>query len=447
MNRKPLDYNSFNTLVNQMIENNMAARSAIDDLVNLKGKDLTLTLLLILDDMNIRGIQLGNLYKLCDQDSNKLYDKILSIQKSDIEKLNKLSMPLTINKAVYEGSKEDREAHPEKYIFTKDELDGLRKAKERNIVTELLNTKPIKQNHMEEILTPEVLEPEEPVEPKAKPINPQPLDDLYPNIMTHEALEIIKNHGFTCGYETTYQNEDMQTEVYRVFYNNQKDILYVHSLEDEDIFLWGESKLNVVRKSSNESPDNYANAYLNVKGLIGYNIELRDSPFAKYQKIKDSNAQTITELNYECYDNNLIPIIESTGAIKYKKHNHDYLSCVIASICNLLVFPETYKKFDDGLKAIYKPLLDYCEDKAYDEIIYQLNTDEGVTMAIKLQDILGIKLSKDKLLAAKTRYEEDLPTQKKKSKLFGFLNHSGSELENRVVKVLDYKVSPVYITE
>ena len=68
-------------------------------------------------------------------------------------------------------------------------------------------------------------------------------------------------------------------------------------------------------------------------------------------------------------------------------------------------------------------------------------------MAIKLQDILGIKLSKDKLLAAKTRYEEDLPTQKKKSKLFGFLNHSGSELENRVVKVLDHKVSPVYITE
>ena len=134
--------------------------------------------------------------------------------------------------------------------------------------------------------------------------------------------------------------------------------------------------------------------------------------------------------------------------MKYKRHNHDYWSCVIASICNLLVFPETYKRFDDGLKQIYKPLLDFCEDKAYDEIIYQLNTDEGVKMAIKLQDILGIKLSKDKLLAAKDRYEEGLPTQKKKSKFFGFLsNHSDGELENRVIKVLDHKVSPVYITE
>ena len=69
-------------------------------------------------------------------------------------------------------------------------------------------------------------------------------------------------------------------------------------------------------------------------------------------------------------------------------------------------------------------------------------------MAIKLQDILGIKLSKDKLIAAKERYQADLPEQKKKSKFFGFLsNHSNNDLENRVIKILEHKVSPVYITE
>ena len=81
MNRKPLDYNSFSNLASQMIENNMAASLAVEDLIKNHGKDLTLTLLMILDDMNIRGVQLGNLYKLCDQDSSKLYEKILSMQK------------------------------------------------------------------------------------------------------------------------------------------------------------------------------------------------------------------------------------------------------------------------------------------------------------------------------------------------------------------------------
>ena len=43
-------------------------------------------------------------------------------------------------------------------------------------------------------------------------------------------------------------------------------------------------------------------------------------------------------------------------------------------------------------------------------------------MAIKLQDILGIKLSKDKLLTAKDRYEEGLPLKRKKANSFGFLS-------------------------
>ena len=439
MNRKPLDYNSFSNLASQMIENNMAASLAVEDLIKNHGKDLTLTLLMILDDMNIRGVQLGNLYKLCDQDSSKLYEKILSMQKKDIDELNRLSISLTPYKAIYEGSKEDREANPQKYFFTSEELQGIRKAKERSIVSELLQTKTPKNpkpvNNFEDFF-----EPEKPVQVK-KPVEKKTEDDLYPNIMT-------KANGFTCGYETTYINEDSQTEVYRVFYNDKKDILYVHSLEDEDIFLWGESKLNVVRKANENNPDNYANAYLNVEGLIGYNIELRDNPFSKYKQILESKSKPLDKLDYECYDNNLIPIIESVGAMKYKRHNHDYWSCVIASICNLLVFPETYKKFDDGLKEIYKPLLDCYEDKAYDEIIYQLNTDEGINMAIKLQDILGIKLSKDKLIAAKERYQADLPEQKKKSKFFGFLsNHSNNDLENRVIKILEHKVSPVYITE
>lgn len=460
MNRKPLDYSSFSTLKKQMIENNLAASNAIEDLIKNKGQSMTLTLLMILDDMNIRGVQLGNLYKICNQDSEKLYEKILTIQKKDIDELNRLSITLTPFKAVYEGSKESREENPEKYLFTKDELNVLRKAKERNIVNDLLHNKPQKTpkfvSELEEPLKPETLYEKEELKPvkamsktvkKQVPDEAKAEDDLYPNIMTHQALDIIKRHGFICGYETTYINENSETEVYRVFYNDKKDIIYVHSIEEEDIFLWGESKLNVVRENSENNPDTYANAYLNVKGLIGYNIELRDYPFTKYQKISESNAKPLKELTYDCYDNNLIPIIESIGAMKYKRHNHDYTSCVIANICNLLVFPETYKKFDDGLKEIYKPLLDYCEDKAYDEIIYQLNNEEGIEMAIKLQDILGIKLNKDKLLEAKTRYEEGLPNPKKKVKLFGFLNHSNSELENRVVKVLDHKVSPVYITE
>ena len=127
MNRKPLDYNSFSNLASQMIENNMAASLAVEDLIKNHGKDLTLTLLMILDDMNIRGVQLGNLYKLCDQDSSKLYEKILSMQKKDIDELNRLSISLTPYKAIYEGSKEDREANPQKYFFTSEELQGIRR--------------------------------------------------------------------------------------------------------------------------------------------------------------------------------------------------------------------------------------------------------------------------------------------------------------------------------
>ena len=461
MNRKNLNYKSFPELSSQMAEGNTSAMAIINELIKNKGENMTLTLLLILDDINIRGIQIVTLYKMADKNIDKLYEKILTIDKTDIDKLNKINLSLTPHKAVFSGSKEDRMKNPDKYLFKQIEVQNIRKAKERSIVEELLKVKPIKnieempvkkQTPKETIVTEKIetlteINEEKPkfyTKPEVKEIT-----DLYPNIMSHDAIELINKNGFICGYETTYKNEEGNHEIYRVFYNDKKDILYVHSLQEGDLFLWGDSKLNVVRQSDRSKFQSMANTYTNIKGVKGYNIELRDCPFEKLNQINNAKLKPINDLKYDYYDNNLIPIIESVGAMKFKKHNHDYNSCVIAEICNLLVFPETYKKLDDGLKEIYKPLLKWSNDKAYDEIIYQLNFDDGITMAVNLQDALGIKLNQEKLLAAKARYDKQMKEHTGKKGIFTrfIKDQNSNEIDKRIMKVLNHKISPVYITE
>ena len=86
-------------------------------------------------------------------------------------------------------------------------------------------------------------------------------------------------------------------------------------------------------------------------------------------------------------------------------------------------------------------MLTCAEDKAYDELIYQLNTDKGIDIALKLQEDLGIKLDKNKLFEAKERYIEsnkrhfDIPKSK-------FLSDTvvddpkGKEINNRIIKII-----------
>ena len=343
--REMLDFSSLPNIIRLMIEDNSDAATVIDKLIELKGESNALATLILLDDMNIRGIQLSILYKMCNQDIETFYETVINITKDDIELLNRTSAPLCVYKAIFEGTSEDRKKYPDKYIFTDVERENYTKSKEKNNAVE---------------------------------------KDLYPTITIEEALKIIKNKGFKCGYKTEYINDNHIKEVYWIFYNKLGDILYTNSLENKNIFLWKDSKLNVVRSKDNNN--------------INYVIELKDHPFETYDRLLTNSHNKLNE------DMNLIPIIKTIKGIKYTEKNPNYSSCVTALIYDLLSFEQIYNELDEGLKAIYKPLLDKASDKAYDEIINHLNADDGIEIATNLQNILGFNLSKSKLLAAKDRF-------------------------------------------
>ncbi len=380
--RKPLDYNSLPAIIQEMIEENSKTAAIIDELIQSKGENDALAILIILDDMNIRGVQISTLYKMCNQSIDKMYEKITNITKEDIDDLNFSTFAICKHKALFEGTKKDREQMPDKYIFTDEERNTMRNKKSKDRVQGMLEERSNKSREYE---------------------------DLYPSITSSEALSIIDRQGFICGYKKKYKNKDGKNIIYRVFTNEIGDILYTHSLEDPDIFLWGDSKLNAIRQVNHhkQQQDLKCNTYHNVKGITGYNIELREKPFTTYKKVPNINDKPINGIKPEYYGSNLLPIIESEKAAIYKEDNKDYKDCVIASIYSLLTFKETYYDLDDNLKKIYKTLLSCAEDKAYDEIIYQLSTDEGIDIAKKLQDVLGIKLNKEKLLEAKERLNKD----------------------------------------
>ena len=343
--REMLDFSSLPNIIRLMIEDNSDAATVIDKLIELKGESNALATLILLDDMNIRGIQLSILYKMCNQDIETFYETVINITKDDIELLNRTSAPLCVYKAIFEGTSEDRKKYPNKYIFTNVERENYTKSKEKNNTVE---------------------------------------KDLYPTITIEEALKIIKNKGFKCGYKMEYINDNHIKEVYWIFYNKLGDILYTNSLENKNIFLWKDSKLNVVRSKDNNN--------------INYVIELKNHPFETYDRLLTNSHNKLNE------DMNLIPIIKTIKGIKYTEKNPNYSSCVTALIYDLLSFEQIYNELDEGLKAIYKPLLEQASDKAYDEIINHLNADDGIEIATNLQNILGFNLSKSKLLAAKDRF-------------------------------------------
>ena len=250
MHRKPLDFSSLPLVIQEMIEDSSGAAAVIDELIEKKGENNALAVLIILDDMNIRGLQITNLYKMCDNNIEKFYEKALTMTREDIENINYDTYTVCIHKAIFDGSKEDRENNPEKYLFTEEERNNMRNIKSKDRALNILENS-TKQNQ----------------------------DDLYPSITKKEALSIINKHGFTCGYKKTYETEGKRM-TYRVFYNELGDIIYTNSLENPDIFLWGECKLNIVRANQGNSLELIGcNSYKNIKEVVGYNIDLRKKPF------------------------------------------------------------------------------------------------------------------------------------------------------------------------
>ncbi len=107
----------------------------------------------------------------------------------------------------------------------------------------------------------------------------------------------------------------------------------------------------------------------------------------------------------------------------------------------MLTFPENYYDLDENLKKIYKPLLNYSETKAYDEIIYELNAEDGIEIAKKIQDALGINLDKRKLMKAKDNYQKKLH-QKFDNFQTKFLNHfievpENKDMNEKINKIID----------
>lgn len=412
MHRKPLDFSSLPLVIQEMIEDSSGAAAVIDELIEKKGENNALAVLIILDDMNIRGLQITNLYKMCDNNIEKFYEKALTMTREDIENINYDTYTVCIHKAIFDGSKEDRENNPEKYLFTEEERNNMRNIKSKDRALNILENS-TKQNQ----------------------------DDLYPSITKKEALSIINKHGFTCGYKKTYETEGKRM-TYRVFYNELGDIIYTNSLENPDIFLWGECKLNIVRANQGNSLELIGcNSYKNIKEVVGYNIDLRKKPFETYKKVIEKGEKPIDKIKYNYYNNNLIPIISSNKGIEYLNNNKEYENIVIKNICDLITFKETYYDLDEKLQEIYKPLLVCAEEKAYDELIYQLNSDKGIDIALKLQEDLGIKLDKHKLFSAKERF---LGTSKKhfdipKSKFLSdrvVEDPKGKEINRRIIKIV-----------
>lgn len=410
MYRKSLNYDSLPLVIQEMIEGSSPAAAIIDELIEKKGENNALAILIILDDMNIRGVQITNLYKICEKSIDTFYEKVLTMTKEDIENVNYESYTICKYKAIYDGSKEDREKNPEKYIFTEEERNNIRNIKSKDRALNLIE------------------------KPKQK--------DLYPSITSDEAISIINENGFTCGYKKSYETKDGKNITYRVFYNKIGDILYTNSLETPDIFLWGECKLNVVRQNETNNCELIGcNTYKNIREVVGYNIDLRKKPFETYNKIINKKEKPLNKKKYNYYNNNLIPIIYSNKGIEYLSNHKGYDSLVISNIYNLLTFKETYYDLDENLQEIYKLLLETSEDKAYDELIYQLNTDKGIDIALKLQEDLGIKLDKDKLFKAKERY---LGANKKHFNIpkSRFLSDTvvddpkGREINKRIIKII-----------
>lgn len=415
MDRKQLDLSSLSLVIQTMTADSSSAASIIDELLEVKGENSALAVLIMLDDMNIRGQQITSLYKIFGQNIDEFYDRVLSMSPLDINLLNEETYSICKYKAIYDGNKDDRENNPQRYLFTDEERSEIRNKKSKKRVHTILEDQNVKPKNV----------------------------DLYPSVGTLEALEIINDKGFTCGYKKKYEDSYGKKIVYRVFYNEFGDILYTHSLDD--LFLYGQSKLNVVRKNTKEGYDDLGcNAYINIDGVVGYNIELRERPFEIYDKVLKREEPLVKDVKHNYFDSNLFPIIESLNGIKYKEKDKNYKSIVIGEIYNLLTFKETYLDFDEGLKKIYRPLLDNCEDKAYDEIIYQLNTDKGIYTALELQNALGLSLDKDKLIEAKNRFCKTNKTHFKVPKT-RFLNPFVVEdpvqkqMDKRIVTILSNK--------
>ena len=416
MNRKPVDFSNIALIVGEMSEDNAKAASIIDELLEIKDSIEVIAAMIILDDMNIRGVQISTLYKLCNQNIYNLYRKILGMTKEDIEKLNYETFAACKYKAIYDGSKKDREMNPDKYIFKDEERAHMRSVKSKERARDMINEK-------------------------------REIKDLTPNITYKEAKKIIEENGFTCGYKKSYENLKGQTIVYRVFHNDKGDILYAHSLVNPDIFLYGQSKLNVVRKSTITDFEKIGcNAYINIDGVIGYNIELREKPFEKYYKILDRKEGVVEEKKRRYYDSNLFPIIESKESLMYREKRKTYEAIVISEIYNLLIFKETYLDLDDKLKEIYSMLLPFSEERAYDEIIFQLNTNRGVEIIKKLEKVLGIKLNRNELIKAKNRFCKlrAKHLSNREPKFIGGLIGSdviGKELDKKIAAIISDKIT------
>lgn len=418
MNRKPVDFSNIALIVGEMSEDSSKTASIIDELLETKGQIEVVAAMIILDDMNIRGVQISTLYKLCGKNIDNFYRKILGMTEEDIKALNYETFAICKYKAIHGGSKEDRVLNPDKYIFTDEERAEIRKLKSKELARDMISEKGKSQ-----------------------------IRDLTPSITYKKAKEIIEENGFTCGYKKTYENLKGQTIVYRIFHNDKGDILYAHSLVNPDIFLYGQSKLNMVRKSTITDFEKIGcNAYINIDGVVGYNIELRERPFEKYYKILERNEKTVETIKRTYYDSNLFPIIESKESLKYREKRKTYEALVISEIYNLLIFKETYLDLDEKLKTIYKSLLPFSEERAYDEIIFQLNTNRGVDIIKKLEKVLGIKLNREELVKAKNRF------CKQKSKHFGIeppkfvgslieTDALSKELDKRIASVLYNRIS------
>ena len=361
--REILDFNSFPSVITQMVEDSSITAGIIDELIQNKGEKPALPILILLDDMNIRGVQISTLYKMCHQNIEEFYEKVINIKEEDIDTLNYKVATICPYKAIYNGSKEEREKDPDKYLFTDEERNEIKKEKEKHSAKALLNSL-LKKSDKDK-------------------------SELYPTVQTNKALEILKENGFNCGYQKMYENNFGEKEIYRVFYNKKNDLIVTHSKDNE--FLIGKGILIAIRQSDKKISD-----YRKEDGISCYVIDLKEKPFETYQKIENEFSAPLNEKYYS-----FLPVIESEKSFKYKINHHTYQDLILTNIIDLFEFTNTYEQMNYELKKLYKNVLETNIQTAYDKIIKTLTNTNQI---IETLQNLNIKLEKEEMLKAKERF-------------------------------------------
>ncbi|MBR2833546.1 MAG: hypothetical protein IKE75_03850 [Bacilli bacterium] len=203
------------------------------------------------------------------------------------------------------------------------------------------------------------------------------------NSSVGESLKKLKNHNFKIGYSFTLTiGNNEYTKI--VAYNQKNDIFSGWS---GCIYEEGEPRVVFPIIGNGFS------CYLNMPRIDSYGkLKLYKENLASanrqtsYAKKMFKDLDNIEEINdpslYETY----WPILENPEIEKYRRLNlnkNRELYSDVAALCNIYKFDETYDLLDEGLKRIYKTLLENREEVFCDKYKQYYDNEEVIEKSLE----------------------------------------------------------------